>query len=130
VRGIEPKAFDLFWHNGSALDLWDTMVDLTANAEGNFGSEGRYLYRFQLLRDGRVVTFWFADPFGRSAGRGTVSAFEIAAAAQPFSWTDEDFRVPEVDDMVVYELHVGEFDESKSSPRGPAGAFSKSSSAS
>jgi 1,4-alpha-glucan branching enzyme len=111
VRGIEPKAFDLFWHNGSALDLWDTTVDLTANAEGNFGSEGRYLYRFQLLRDGRVVTFWFADPFGRAAGRGTVSAFEIDDAAQPFNWTDEDFRVPEVDDMVVYELHVGEFNE-------------------
>src|SRR5947199_4674195 len=39
VRGIEPKAFDLFWHNGSALDLWDTTVDLTANAEENFGQE-------------------------------------------------------------------------------------------
>ena len=111
VRGIEPKAFDLFWNSGSPLDLWDATVDLTANADGNFGAEGRYLYRFQLLRGDRVITFWFADPFGRATGRGTVSAFDINDAMQPFNWTDAAFRVPEVDEMVVYELHVGEFNE-------------------
>lgn len=111
VRGIEPKAFDLFWHNGSLLDLWDVTVDLTANADGNFGGEGRYLYRFQLLRGGRIITFWFSDPFGRATGRGTVSAFDVDDSATPFVWTDAAFRVPEVDDMVVYETHVGEFNE-------------------
>lgn len=111
VRGIEPRVFDLFWHSGSALDLWDTTVDLTANADGNFGSPGRYLYRFQLLRGGRVVTFWFSDPFGRTSGRGTVSAFQIGSVAPPFPWTDAGFRVPEVDQMVVYEVHVAEFNE-------------------
>jgi 1,4-alpha-glucan branching enzyme len=111
VRGVEPRVFDLFWHNGSPLDLWDLTVDLTAHAGGNFGAEGRYLYRFQLLRDGRVVTFWFSDPFGRATGRGTLSAFDVQDDPQPFAWTDGGFRVPEVDDMVVYELHVGEFNE-------------------
>jgi 1,4-alpha-glucan branching enzyme len=112
VRGIEPKVFDLFWHNGSALDLWDTTVDLTAHADGNFGALGRYLYRFQLLRDGRIVTFWFSDPFGWATGRGTVSAFDVVdGGAPPFAWTDAGFRVPEVDEMVVYEVHVGEFNE-------------------
>jgi 1,4-alpha-glucan branching enzyme len=111
VRGIEPRVFDLFWHEGSPLDLWDVTVDLAAGADGNFGREGKYLYRFQLLRGGRVVTFWFSDPFGRATGRGTVSAFTIDGGAQPFAWTDGGFRVPEVDEMVVYELHVGEFNE-------------------
>ncbi len=109
VRGIEPRVFDLFWHNGSPLDLWDLTVDLTASAAGNFGAEGRYLYRFQLLRNGQVVTFWFSDPFGRATGRGTLSAFDVQDHPAPFQWTDGGFRVPEVDDMVVYELHVGEF---------------------
>jgi 1,4-alpha-glucan branching enzyme len=110
VRGIEPKVFDLSWHNGSPLDLWDVTIDPTANADGNFGQEGKYLYRFQLLRGGQVVNFWFSDPFGRATGRGTVSAFTIGGPP-PFTWTDKGFRVPEVDEMVVYELHVGEFNE-------------------
>ncbi|HEV2148085.1 MAG TPA: alpha-amylase family glycosyl hydrolase [Longimicrobiaceae bacterium] len=111
VREIEPRVYDLFWHKGSPLDLWDTTVDLTADAAGNFGAEGRYLYRFQLLRGEEVVTFWFADPFGRAAGRGTVSAFDVEDAPEPFDWNDGAFRVPEVDRMIVYELHVGEFNE-------------------
>jgi 1,4-alpha-glucan branching enzyme len=110
VRGIEPKEFDLFWHNGSALDLWDVRIDLAAHAGnvGHFGETGKYLYRFQLLRGDRVVTLWFSDPFGRETGMGTLSAFRVGDEA-PFPWTDVGFRTPEVDDMVVYELHVGEF---------------------
>ncbi|HEX2123020.1 MAG TPA: alpha-amylase family glycosyl hydrolase, partial [Thermoanaerobaculia bacterium] len=111
TRGVEPKVFELFWHNASPHDWWDVTVDLTAAADGNFGEEGRYLYRFQLLRNGQVVTFWFADPFARSTGRGTLSAVDVFDAPQPFSWTDGAYRVPEVDEMVVYELHVGEFNE-------------------
>lgn len=111
VRNIEPKTFDLFWHNGSALDLWDVTLDLTANADGNFGREGTYVYRFQLLRGTHVVTTWFADPFGRAAGRGALSTVVVDSTAQPFAWDDEAFLVPEVDDLVVYELHVGEFNQ-------------------
>lgn len=111
VHGIEPKDFDLFWHNGSALDLWDNAIDLAAHAgaAGHFGQPGKYLYRYQLLRDDRVVTLWFSDPFGREAGIGTLSAFRIDPGAAAFAWTDGAFTVPEVDEMVVYELHVGEF---------------------
>lgn len=109
VRGIEPNVFDLFWHDGSALDLWDVTADLAANGDGNFGQEGIYLYRFQLLRGAQAVTFWFADPFARATGRGTLSAFTIDSSGAPFGWHDNGFVVPEVDDLVVYELHVGEF---------------------
>lgn len=111
VRDIPPEMFDLFWHNGSVLDLWDVTVDLAAGGAGHFGQEGRYLYRFQLLRGPEVVTTWFADPFGRAAGLGNLSAFTIDSTAQPFVWHDGGFRVPEVDELVVYELHVGEFNQ-------------------
>jgi maltooligosyltrehalose trehalohydrolase len=112
VRDVEPKVFDLSWHNDSPLDLWDVTVDLAGMADGNVGQEGKYLYRFQLLQGDQALTFWFADPFARETGRGTLSAFTIGDdAAAPFAWTDGDFLVPEVDDMVVYELHVGEFNE-------------------
>jgi hypothetical protein len=60
--------------------------------------------RYQLLLgDGRPVTFWFSDPVRAGNGLGTLSAFTIDNSAQPFAWTDDAFRTPEVDDMVVYE---------------------------
>lgn len=109
VRGIEPRDFDLFWHNGSALDLWDVTVDLDPVAGSHFGQPGKYLYRYQLLRGETVVALWFSDPFGRETGLGTLSAFTHDPNATPFVWTNDAFQPPEVDDMVVYELHVGEF---------------------
>jgi len=113
TREIEPRAYDLFWREGSALDLWDLDVDLDADpggaGAGHFGQDGTYLYRFQVLRGQTPLTPWFADPFGRASGLGSLSAFTLDAGARPFPWTDAGFRVPPVDELVVYELHVGEF---------------------
>jgi 1,4-alpha-glucan branching enzyme len=109
IRGIPPKDFSLDWVNGSELDLWEISVPLTADPANHFGQTGSYLYRFQLLRGGREVTFWFSDPFARASGLGTLSAFTIDDAAQPFAWADDGFVVPSVDEMVVYELNVREF---------------------
>jgi len=53
-----------------------------------------------------VITFWFSDPFGRATGKGTLSAFEMYDAPSPFVWNDAAFRVPEVDDHVVYEMNA------------------------
>ena len=74
IRGIEPKDIFLNWVNGSVLDLWEITVLLTPDPASHFGQPGTYLYRYQLLRGNREVTFWFADPFGRAAGLGTLSA--------------------------------------------------------
>jgi Alpha amylase, catalytic domain len=109
IRGIEPQDFWMSWQGGSQLDRWYAQVPIAPGPAGNFGQPGRYLYRYQLLRGNDPVTFWFADPFGRAAGLGTLSAFAIDPAAQPFQWNDAGFQVPEVDDMVVYELNVREF---------------------
>ncbi len=109
MRGIEPRNFYLNWLNGSALDLWEIDATLVADPASHFGQAGTYLYRFQLSRGNREVTFWFSDPFGRAAGMGTLSAFTIDNTPQPFPWTDAGFQVPEVDDMIVYELNVREF---------------------
>jgi 1,4-alpha-glucan branching enzyme len=111
VRGIEPRDFWLNWENGSALDRWEATVPLVPVAGTHFGQTGRYLYRYQLFRGDREVTFWFSDPFARASGIGTLSAFTAAAGVPPFPWTDAGFRTPEVDDLVVYELHVGEFNQ-------------------
>jgi 1,4-alpha-glucan branching enzyme len=113
IRGIEPREFWMTWHAGSDLDLWETVVGLAPEGPpSHFGDEGRYLYRYQLLlADGRPVTFWFSDPFARATGLGTLSAFAVDGSALPFAWTDAGFRPPEVDEMVVYEVNVREFNQ-------------------
>lgn len=110
IREIEPSDFWMSWQNGSPLDLWTTEVTFAPGGPGHFGHEGGYLYRYQLQRaDGRDVAFWFSDPFARASGLGTLSAFTLDSHAQPFAWTDAGHATPEVDDLVVYEVNVREF---------------------
>lgn len=106
--GIPPVSIPLS-HLGGASGLWQTTVTLSAGAGSSYGSHGRHLYRYQLLRHGEPTVFWFADPFARESGPGTHSAFTLSTSSAPFAWHDDTFKVPSVDDMVVYELHVGEF---------------------
>lgn len=111
IRGIEPRDFWMSWSNGSALDLWTTEVTLTPDGgPGHFGHEGGYLYRYQLQQaDGREVAFWFSDPFARASGLGTQSSITLDSQSLPFAWGDGAFVVPEVDELVVYEVNVREF---------------------
>lgn len=102
-----PAQTDPMTYAGGAYDLWTITRPLTPVAGTHFGAPGRYLYRYQLLRHGRPVLFWFPDPFAREAGPGTFSAF--TAGNTPFTWTDDSYRTPALHDLVVYELHVGEF---------------------
>jgi 1,4-alpha-glucan branching enzyme len=111
VRQVPPNAYFLDWDKGSEHDEWSVTVPL-AGGPGHFGDPGTHVYRYQVLREGPTgavpVTPQFADPFGRAAGQGSLSAFTLGPT-DPFTWTDAGFTVPEVDDMIVYELHVGEF---------------------
>lgn len=109
ARQVPPREIDLYWHSGSAHDLWDATVSLTPSPNGtdHFGLNGRYLYRFEL--GGRLSPLTFRDPLARESGLGVLSAFRVDPGQTSFPWTDVAFRVPEVDRMVIYELHVGEF---------------------
>ena len=106
---VPPEEFDLAPVAGSEHGLWQATIDLVPRAGTHFGDEGRHLYRFQLLRHGQPVVFWFSDPFGRESGTGNLSAFTLDRNAAPFGWTDAAYNTPHLDDLVVYELHVGEF---------------------
>lgn len=108
TAGIPPVPITLT-HLGGPNGLWQTTTTIAPSTGSNYGQAGRYLYRFQLLRYNDPVAFWFADPFARESGSGTYSAFTLAISPTVFAWHDAAFRVPTVDEMVVYELHVGEF---------------------
>ena len=58
-----------------------------------------------------LVTLFITDPFAMDTGIGKLSAFTVSdSPIEPFIWTDAAYHVPELDDLVVYELQVEEFD--------------------
>src|SRR5262249_35379 len=59
------------------LGLWSTTVALATvpDPPGHFGAEGPYLYRFELRRNGQVVSKHFLDPFATGSGPAFLSSF-------------------------------------------------------
>ena len=103
---IPPRDFDMqFEARGTPLGLWSTTVNVTAGigSSGHFGSPGRYLYRYRLLKQlpgqaqPTIVTSIFTDPFATEAGPAKLAAFRIDDPANPtpvFSFDDDAFTVP------------------------------------
>ena len=111
---IPTQDFPLTWVNGHPLDLWTATVPLRPLVNTHFGQEGTYLYRYQLWwtppgGSRQLLTRWFTDPFARATDIGELSAVTLERAEVPFNWTDAAYKTPELDDLVVYELQVEEF---------------------
>lgn len=132
---IPAKNFLLTFDATSPLGLWSATIDLATHLDGNFGTPGKYLYRYMLLQQeagvlsnpltvtisdpltlqqhdltANLVTLFITDPFATDTGIGKLSAFTVSDAPMPpFTWTDAAFKMPELDDLVVYELQVEEF---------------------
>jgi len=105
----------LAWTAGSPLDLWTVTTPLGVNPSNHFGQAGIYLYRYQLWRTPpggarTLVSLWFTDPFARETDVGLLAAVICTnPAAAAFRWTDAAWVTPALDDLVVYELHVDQF---------------------
>jgi len=114
---IPTQDSHLLWNNGHPLDLWSATVPVQPIVGTHFGSEGLYLYRFQLWftppgGHRQLVTRWFTDPFARQTDIGLLSAVQLSRNPVPFTWTDAAYKTPELDDLIVYELQVEEFNDS------------------
>lgn len=66
------------------------------------------LYRFQVTNPDSGAVFTRIDPCSR---RVTNSVGLSIVSGRDFAWTDEDFRMPDFNSLVVYELHLGTFDD-------------------
>lgn len=115
--GIDPVDFHLTHDPTNPLDLWGVTAPLNAVAGTSFGTEGVYLYRFQLWwtpADGtrQLVTLWFTDPFARQTETGNMAAVTVSGAPSTFAFTDDGYTTPAIDDLIVYELEVEQFNDS------------------
>lgn len=108
---VPARDFPMTWSLVASYDLWSVQIDLTAGAggTGHFGQSGRYLYRFQLKQNGQVKVDWFTDPFAREAGEASLALFDTERSAP--QWTDAAYTTPPLDDLVVYELQVEQFND-------------------
>jgi maltooligosyltrehalose trehalohydrolase len=114
---VPPQNFDLTYQAGHPFDLWSRSIKIEAVPNTNFGNPGKYLYRYQLLQSvageagKRIVTLWFTDPFAAATDIGQLSAFSTPGSEPEFVWDDAGYKTPELDDLVVYELQVEEFND-------------------
>jgi 1,4-alpha-glucan branching enzyme len=113
---VKTQDANLTWIAGSALDSWTATVPLVVDGTSHSGSDGEYLYRFQLWWTpaggaSQLITSLFPDPFARSTDIGLMSATVLSKNPTPFQWTDAAFTTPELQDLVVYELQVEEFND-------------------
>src|SRR6266568_4885169 len=113
TSGIQPQNFPLQFVGGPN-GLWSADVTIQPQPGTSFGQPGRYLYRYQLYRvaagSRTLRTLWFTDPFARATDEvGQLSAFDTPASVPAFQWHDGNWKVPELADLVVYEMHVEEF---------------------
>lgn len=104
------------WDKAHPLDLWSCTLEVDPSGPGHFGSEGLYLYRYQLAwsppgGDRRVITKWFTDPFALETDTGLLSAIILSRTKKSFAWTDAQYKTPELDDLIVYELEVAQFND-------------------
>lgn len=115
IQDVPPTRFEMRHSVDPTYgDYWTTEVDLGADGgrgrRSHWGEPGRYVYRYALERPDMAGELdWIIDPFAREFGVGKLSA--ITVGYQPHVWGDKerDWKVPALDDLVMYELMLNEF---------------------
>ncbi len=113
---VKTQDENLTWVDGSVLDLWTANVTLKDDGSSHSGRQGEYLYRYQLWwapagGPSKLITSWFPDPFARCTEIGLMSATVLSKTPTAFNWTDSTYKTPELQDLVVYELQIAEFND-------------------
>ncbi|WP_406661675.1 alpha-amylase family glycosyl hydrolase [Methanolobus sp. ZRKC3] len=74
---------------------------------------GTYLYRFEISgpeqgNGNKVRSLYFGDPCARETDAGVFSVFHVPVE-NPAPWEDGTFKLPPLDEVILYELNVAEF---------------------
>jgi 1,4-alpha-glucan branching enzyme len=108
VPEIPSQVLSLSFDAGHPLGLWSLDFDLSQFLSGHFGQDGEYLYRFELWQNGQLITKHFSDPFATRVGPGFLGSF-YKGPSPSFTWHDQNYKTPALDDLIMYELQVQEF---------------------
>ena len=72
------------------------------------GSEYRY-----LIRNGEKQ-IWRIDPYARQVTSSVGNSIVVDPA---FDWSGDDFQMPAINEMIIYELHLGTFHDQEQGTR-------------
>ncbi|MER7767002.1 alpha-amylase family glycosyl hydrolase [Kitasatospora sp. NPDC096140] len=132
VPGPDGTEFRVWAPNAAAVsvlgsfDGWATPHPMATEGHGNWavrldeaapGDEYKYLVTASDAELRKNRELWKIDPYARRL-TGSVGNAVIEAAA--FDWGEQEWQTPALDDLVIYELHVGTF----SGADGPPGRLS------
>ena len=112
---VPAKAYTLNPEPTSPADdtLWGEVAKSRWCSEFIPMEPGTYIYRFEIsgpeLGSGnKVRSLYFGDPCARETDIGIFSVFRIPAEKPP-AWEDSTFKVPPLNEIILYELNVAEF---------------------
>ena len=99
--------------NPAGNNLWGEIAKTRWQSDLITLSTGSYLYRFEITGPARdngqqMRSLYFGDPCARETDGGVFSVFHIPAAGLP-AWNDGNFKLPPLDEIILYELNVAEF---------------------
>jgi 1,4-alpha-glucan branching enzyme len=114
LQDVPPHRFDLAHSvHPSYGDRWDTTIRLDdhppLHPRSAWGQPGTYIYRYEVQAPSGRRIDWVCDPFGREFGVGKLSAVTLGGQAHAWSASEAGWRVPAVEDLVIYELMLAEF---------------------
>ena len=106
---------------GSFTDWAARAVDLVHEGSGYWSgdvADACYLDEYKYLLTHQNQTLWKNDPYAREVTSSIGNSVVIDPA---FEWThDAGFRMPPWNELVLYEMHLGTFNDL---PGGPPGSF-------
>jgi maltooligosyltrehalose trehalohydrolase len=109
---LAPTADPDFPHG----DYWTATVDTTVVPRGrrlvpgtHWAKGERYVFRFVVTTPmGEVIDF-IIDPYCRESGVGDLSAISIGYEDHTWSTNEAEWKTPQIQDMIFYELMINEF---------------------
>ncbi len=93
-------------------DFWSATVPIFGTAPATpiseWGTAGRYVYRYQIDNPNVGRLDWILDPFAREFAVGKLSAFTLGY--QPYAWSasEQNWQTPRLADLVMYEVNIAE----------------------
>ncbi|MBN1155040.1 T9SS type A sorting domain-containing protein [candidate division KSB1 bacterium] len=83
---------------------------------------GDYTYQFNLEGKKSIADPWsknveWIDPVtGQETWDAVHTKTELSVGAEPFQWTDDGYAKPALRDLIIYEMHLGDFSGEASRP--------------
>lgn len=115
LQEIKPCDFEMSYSYDQELgDYWSCKVNIYNTSgihpKSSWGTTGKYVYRY-MLRDSQTheMIDWIVCPFAREFSTGKMSAITLSYEPHTWSENEKNWRVPAINDLIMYELMLGEF---------------------